>query len=63
MVTCSIVDENLELSVIDVDNRTLLAFESHVVGFSKLVLHEAGDYVGFSDFFWALLQSINTKTT
>ena len=44
------MDDDLELSVVDVYDHALLAFESHVVGFIEFVLGEAGDNVCLAHF-------------
>lgn len=51
LLTCSVMYEDLELSVIYAQQWALLPFESHVMSFSELIFDESSDDVGFSNFF------------
>lgn len=45
------MNKNLKFFVVDVQNWALLTLERHVMALSKLILDEASDNVGFSNFF------------
>ena len=51
LLACSIMNKNLKFYVVDVQNWALLTLQRHVMALSKLILDEASDDVGFSNFF------------
>ena len=51
LLASSIMNKHLKFSIVDVQNWALLPLECHVVTLSKLILDEASDDIGFSNFF------------